>query len=90
MPHRILKTHITSDFEKSFRKLPVHIQGLAIRKDGWFRSDAFDKRLHTHKLKGELKGYWSYYVDRKYRILFRFINRDEVVYYDIGTHDIYR
>lgn len=90
MTQHILKVHITSDFEKSFRKLPLHIQNLAIRKDGWFRLDASDKRLHTHKLKGELKGYWSYYVDRKYRVLFRFLGSDEVIYYDIGTHEIYK
>jgi len=90
MPQRISKVRITSDFEKSFRKLPTHIQNLAIKKDKWFRLDAFDKRLHTHKLKGELNGYWSYSVDHKYRILFRFLNDDEVIYYDIGTHDIYR
>jgi len=90
MTLHILKVHITSDFEKSFRKLPVHIQNLAIKKDKWFRVNPFDKRLHTHKLKGELKNYWSYYVDHKYRILFHFLNNDEVIYYDIGSHDIYR
>lgn len=86
----ILKVHSTSEFEKSFRKLSIRIQDLAIKKDKWFRQDAFDPRLHTHKLKGELSGYWSYYINRQYRILFRFLNDDEVVYYDIGTHDIYK
>lgn len=90
MSQRILKVHLTSDFEKSFHKLPTHIQNLAIKKDKWFRANPFDKRLQTHKLKGELKGYWSYYVDRKYRILFRFLNNEEVIYYDTGTHEIYR
>ena len=90
MAHSILKIHSTSEFEKSFRKLPQHIQNLAEKKDIWFRKDAFDPRLHTHKLKGELEGYWSYYVNRKYRILLRFLKENEVIYYDIGTHDIYR
>jgi plasmid maintenance system killer protein len=90
MAHTILKVHSTSEFEKSFRKLPVHIQDLATKKDKWFRQDAFDRRLHTHKLKGELSGYWSYYINRQYRILFRFLNGGEVIYYDIGTHDIYK
>lgn len=90
MPQCILKVHTSSDFRKSFRRLPAHIQNLAIRKDKWFRLDAFDKRLHTHKLKGELKDYWSYYVDFKYRILFRFLSSNEVIYYDIGTHEIYK
>lgn len=90
MSRLIFKIHITSEFEKSFYKLPVYIQKLAEKKDKWFRKDAFDLRLHTHKLKGELENYWSYYINRQYRILFRFINDNEVIYYDIGTHDIYR
>jgi addiction module RelE/StbE family toxin len=90
MAHFISKVHSTSLFEKSFQKLPFHIQDLAEKKEKWFRQDAFDSRLHTHKLKGELEGYWAYSVNYKYRILFRFLKSDEVIYYDIGMHDIYR
>ena len=89
MPHCIFKIHITSGFEKSFRKIPKRIQDLAIRKDQWFRRDAFDPRLRAHKLKGPLEGYYAYSVNFQYRILFRFINDHETVYYDIGTHEIY-
>lgn len=91
MGHPILRVHLSSEFEKSFQKIPNEIKRLADKKDLWFRKDAFDKRLHTHKLKGELEGYWSYYINLKYRILFQFINSpNEVIYYDIGTHEIYR
>ena len=89
MAHPILKIRVTSEFTKAFQRIPVRIQDLAEKKDNWFRRDAFDSRLHTHRLGGALKDYWSYYINRKYRILFRFINGDEVLYYDIGTHDIY-
>ncbi len=90
MPRIISQIHISSDFKKSFRKIPKPIQDLATRKDQWFRDDAFDARLKTHKLKGVLEGYWAYSVNYQYRILFRFINLTEVLYYDIGTHEIYR
>ena len=62
MTHPILKVHSTSEFEKSFRKLPLRIQDLATKKDKWFQKAAFDPRLYTHKLKGELEGYWSYFI----------------------------
>jgi mRNA-degrading endonuclease YafQ of YafQ-DinJ toxin-antitoxin module len=52
--------------------------------------DAFDPRLRTHKLKGELSAYWAYSVNREYRVLFRFLGPSEVLYYDVGTHEIYR
>lgn len=86
---QILKIHITSEFRKSFRKLPSRIQILAQRKDQWFRLNAFDVRLETHKLKGELAG-WAYSVNKNYRILLRFITDNEVIYYDVGTHDVYK
>ena len=90
MPRRIATVHVPPDFEKTFLRLPGRIRSLATRKDQWFRKDAFDQRLRTHKLKGKLSDYWSYSVNREYRILFRFLGPDEVIYYDIGTHEIYR
>ncbi len=76
MPRAIATVHIPPDFEKAFLR--------------WFRNDAFDPRLRTHKLKAKLSEYWAYSVNREYRILFRFLNPHEVIYYDIGTHEIYR
>ena len=70
----ILKVHLTSDFQKSFKKLPQQIQNLAIKKDKWFRLNPYDTRLKTHQLKGALRGFWAYSIDYHYRILFRFIN----------------
>jgi len=89
MNRSIRIVHVTSDFEKSFRKLPSRIQELAIKKDALFREDAFTPSLRTHKLKGPLDGYWAYSVNLEYRVLFRFINAKEVLYTDVGTHSIY-
>lgn len=91
MKRRTLKiVHVTSDFEKSCRKLPDSILEHFKKKDRWFRDNAFDPRLHTHRLKGPLQNYWAYSVTHHYRVLFRFVQDDEALYYDIGTHSIYR
>ena len=90
MSRPIAKVHIASDFDKSFQKLPSNIQDIAAKKDYWFRTNAHDPRLHTHKLKGSLEGYWAYSVNFQYRVLFRFLAHDEALYYDVGTHGIYR
>ena len=82
MPRPISTVHITPDFEKAYLRLPKHIQNLA--------TDAFDPSLRTHKLKGELSAYWAYSINREYRVLFRFLGPSEVLYYDVGTHEIYR
>ena len=90
MPYPILKIHITSDFEKSFKKLPKPIKKITEEKDKKFRINAFAPNLKTHKLKGELNGFYSYSINHQYRILFRFLENSEVIYYDVGTHDIYK
>ncbi|EFK96734.1 Plasmid stabilization system [sediment metagenome] len=84
------KIHLTSDFEKAFHRLSQNLKELTKRKDLWFRANPFDPHLRTHKLKGELTGFWSYSINYEIRVLFRFLKSDEVIYYDIGTHEIYR
>lgn len=80
----------TSQFKKSFKKLPKPIQKKSEIKDELFRKDSFAPALQTHKLKGRLENYWAYSVDRSYRVLFRFKSRNEVIYFNIGTHEIYK
>ncbi len=81
---------VTSDFGKSFRRLPRHVQDLLARKEEWFKANPFDPRLRTHRLHGRLQDYWAYSVNRQYRVLFRFASLRVVVYYDVGTHGVYK
>ena len=79
-----------SRFVKSYRKLPEKIRTVAKEREKIFINDPLDKRLKTHKLKGRLKSYWSYSINYQYRIMFRFVDKDTVIYYDVGTHDVYK
>ena len=91
MPKQGIRSiHFTTHFLKSFEKIPSFVQKLATKKDGWFRSNPFDPRLRSHKLKGALAGLWAYSINRSYRILFRFLDGDEVIYYDVGTNEVYQ
>jgi len=65
-------------------------QKIAIIREKIFRNNCFDSRLKTHKLTGSLKDYWAFSVTHSERILFRFINEKEVIFYKIGTHEIYK
>jgi len=54
--------------------------------------DAFDPLLKTHKLRGQLEGLWSCWVEYDCRIVFAFepdpeSGEDMIVLIDIGTHD---
>ena len=46
--------------------------------------------FRTHKLSGKEKEVWAFWVNFRYRIKFLFLNNGEVLFLDIGTHDIYK
>ncbi len=53
-------------------------------------ADAFDPRLRTHKLSGELAGSWGCSAGYDLRIVFSFVQQDEgeaILLETIGTHD---
>ncbi|MCK5413029.1 MAG: type II toxin-antitoxin system mRNA interferase toxin, RelE/StbE family [Candidatus Pacebacteria bacterium] len=94
-----MKVHIKKiifdpSFEKSFEK---YKNKLSDKKRNTlkerlliFKKDPFDKKLKTHKLKGNLKNYWSFSVNYSDRILFRFIDKETVFFIEIGNHDVYK
>jgi mRNA interferase YafQ len=51
-----------------------------------FASDPRDPLLRTHKLKGELGGYWAFTVDDDLCVLFRW-EGEEAFLVHLGSHD---
>ncbi len=85
-----MRIFYSSKFAREYRKLPLRIKKIAERKEQIFRKDPFDPQLKTHKLKGSLKSFLSFSIDRKYRIIFEFINRSTVWFHSVGEHSIYK
>jgi len=77
---KIARIHYTPDFKKAYEKLPKNIQKIVNGKDALFRKNPFYPNLRTHRLKGPLKNLWSFYINRSYRILFEFLNKDEIIF----------
>lgn len=53
-------------------------------------ADAFDARLRTHKLKGDLAGCWSCSAAYDLRIVFQFVQHEgdeAILLLSIGSHD---
>lgn len=53
-------------------------------------NDAFDPRLQTHKLSGELAGSWACSAGYDFRIIFSFVqyeNAEAILLETMGTHD---
>ena len=55
-----------------------------------FRNRRNHKKLKVHKLRGNLAGFWSFSVNYQYRIIFELRSRNEVIFHDVGDHDVYR
>lgn len=86
----IRESKTATSFKRSFAKLSSSIQNKVISRTALFEINSRHPSLNTHKLKGKLKDRWSFNVDRRHRVVFKFVNGDEVVYYDVGTHEVYR
>ena len=52
-----------------------------------FIKDPFHARLRTHKLTGRLEGLWAFSVSYDCRVVFKFLNKTEILLIDIGGHD---
>lgn len=89
MPEKI-ESRTTPYFEKKFEELEKDVQKIAAKKILFFENNPFHPSLNTHKLKGHLNSFWSFYINKRFRVLFRFLNKNEVIYYDIDNHDIYK
>ena len=63
-----------------------------LKKKFWDAMDLFSKnlfnpQLRTHKLTGKLEGLWALSIDYDCRVIFQFIDKNEVLLIDIGGHD---
>lgn len=52
-----------------------------------FSKKPFNPRLKTHKLVCKLDGLWAFSVGYDYRIVFRFVDAEEVLLIDNRTHN---
>jgi len=85
-----MKIFYSSKFAHEYQKLPLRVKKTAEKKEQTFRKNPFDPGLKTHKLKGNLKGFLSFSINQKYRIIFEFTNSDTVWFHSVGEHSIYK
>jgi len=85
-----MRIYYSSKFAAEYKKLPLKIKKIAEQKEQIFRNNPFDSRLKTHKLKGSLKGFLSFSINQKYRIIFEMINSDTIWFHSVGDHSIYK
>ena len=77
-------------FKKTYKKKIKNNE--ALKEHFWaaiekFSINPFDQGLRAHKLTGKLAGLWAFSVEYDCRVVFRFLDKNEVLLIDIGTHD---
>ena len=90
MERKISEVRYGNIFLKHAFRLPKKIIKKAGEKEQAFKENAFHPTLHTHKLHGKEQGSWAFWIDYDYRIKFIFLSENEVLFLDIGTHNIYK
>lgn len=87
---KLKKINYSPIFLKGLKKLPKNQLKSLARQEKIFFQNPFDPRLKTHKLKGQLKDFYSFSVSYHWRIVFHF-EKDNIAALDtIGTHEIYK
>jgi mRNA-degrading endonuclease YafQ of YafQ-DinJ toxin-antitoxin module len=87
---KIDKIYYAPKFERRFKRLPAEIQLKALEIEIIFRNNCFDAKLKTHKLAGGYKNHWSFSISYSYRIIFKFLDNQKVLFIDVGSHSIYQ
>lgn len=77
-------------FIRQFKKLEPALQKEVLEKIELFKKTKNHKHLKVHKLKGVLKGRYSFSINYSYRAVFNYQGKNRVVLLAIGDHDVYK
>jgi addiction module RelE/StbE family toxin len=77
-------------FARAYKKLPNDIKDKAEKQEKIFRENWKDLRLNTHKLNGKFSDFWSFSISHTHRIVFNFDINKNIIFHDIGNHDVYK
>ena len=77
---------IHRNFERQYVRMPTNIQKRFKERRDVFMQNPFDPVLQNHALKGKYQGYRSINITGDIRAVYKLIDRDTIVFVDLGTH----
>jgi mRNA-degrading endonuclease RelE of RelBE toxin-antitoxin system len=83
----MIQVEVTEEFVKRYELLPGPIKKRAEKQERFIRTNPFHPSLHTEKLEPRGRQVWSFRIDRKYRVIFRFLEKNKVLFLTVGPHD---
>jgi len=69
----MLEIDYTDEFKRRYKDLPILIKKKAEKQEKLFRQNCFHPSLNTEKIEPKGKQLWTFRVDKKYRVVFKFI-----------------
>jgi mRNA-degrading endonuclease YafQ of YafQ-DinJ toxin-antitoxin module len=81
---------ITPNFQRQFSKQEEDLKEEILEKLELLKNKLNHQTLKVHKLKGKLSGRYSFSVNYRIRIIFNFLDKDEIILLAVGDHDVYR
>ena len=73
-------------FEKRYKKLPDKIKQKIKERNILFEKDPYNPILNNHALNGKYMGYRSISITGNIRIIYKFLDTDNILFSDVGTH----
>lgn len=85
-----IKVGYGSEFLRIYNKLEAELKKEVQEKISLFRDRKNHKFLKVHKLHGRLRERYSFSVNYKFRIVFKYLDKKTAVLLTVGDHDIYK
>ena len=85
-----MEVYYKPSFVKQYAGLEPELQEEVKDKIRLFKDKKNHRQLKVHKLKGHLEGCYSFSVNYRYRIVFRYLSQNEAALLAIGDHDVYK
>ncbi|MFH1253733.1 MAG: type II toxin-antitoxin system mRNA interferase toxin, RelE/StbE family [Candidatus Uhrbacteria bacterium] len=84
-----MKVVLTKRFDRELKKIPLRLRPETEQKVELFLTDPHHPSLKTHKLSGQMKNFWSFSVNFKTRIIFKYLEDGTIAFLSIGDHSTY-
>lgn len=86
----MLNVSFKPKFIKKLSGLETDLQNEALDKIELLKDIKNHKILKVHKLHGKLSDQWSFSINYKFRAIFYYESKREIVLLTLGDHDIYK
>lgn len=81
-----MKVSYHKDFKKAYKKLSPKLKERVNEKILLFLEDPFNQILNNHALGGKYSGYRSINITGDFRVVYKPLDENLVLFADLGTH----